>query len=373
MAAGTTRRAVDLRRAGVGLEPALRPTPVDQGVTGQRQGPCSWRHGQPPERPLVGKEGQPEIAQRIPEPERLLERVGSQGFDRSRHRGPGTGEPQPQARTIEAGARQWPGLTGELVHAGQRERRVRVPRECQHTLRPWRDAHGDFGNRPQGPPGAGDQARDVVTGDVLHDPAAETQQRAGWIEQADAEHVVPRGARVGTRGPRESRADDTADGRGRTETRGLEGKHLAVLREQAFNLEQRRARARFDHEFRGLIGDDPAVATEREARCARLADEEGFGAAPQQLQRFAGAARLADARADFIEHPCRRRPVVLLRCGHGREAHRATAGDRYLGSPDARPRSARDDAGRGPSAPGPASPPQSASRECRRRGRVDRG
>ena len=135
---------------------------------------------------------------------------------------------------------------------------------------------------------SGDQARDVVAGDVLDDAAAEVHQLAGAREQRDAEQVVAQRPGPGPRGPESPAATmppTVAPGR---EMRRLEGQALAVLGELRFERGQAHAGRRGDDELGRLV-----VGRRRRGRACRAARRSALRRRNLSCRRRAGAAACA--------------------------------------------------------------------------------
>ena len=136
-----------------------------------------------------------------------------------------------------------------------------------------------------------ERARDVVARDVLHDGAAERQDSTLSIEQLRAKHEIAHAAAgradEARRGPARPAAMHPPTVAPAAEMRRLEGQHLAVRGEFVFELSQRRARTRSDHEFSGFVGDDAAYRGRIEDLAARRVAVEILGAAGANAERRA--------------------------------------------------------------------------------------
>ena len=85
------------------------------------------------------------------------------------------------------------------------------------------------------------------------------QVLAAAIEQSRAEHEIFHRTRVRPSGPGQTGGHRAADGRAGAEMRRLKRQILAAFRQGRFDFHQRRARARSEHQFGGVVGHDAAV------------------------------------------------------------------------------------------------------------------
>jgi hypothetical protein len=154
---------------------------------------------------------------------------------------------------------------------------------------------------------AGDDARDVVAGDVLDDAAAELQQLAGAVHHRDAEDMVAHRACCRARRPRESRSDHAADGRLRREARRLEREALAVHGELRFELDEPHPGRRGDDELGRLVVGAAGERGRVEERAARLFAVEVLAAATADAKRLACRVRRAHLLDDRRDRVHRRR------------------------------------------------------------------
>src|SRR5262249_21263049 len=158
---------------------------------------------------------------------------------------------------------------------------------------PRQHLHRGLGDDAERAERAGDEPRDVVAGDVLHDTPAELEHAAAAVDQLHAEHEVAQ--RAGRSAPRagEPRGDAAAERRG-AEVRRLERQALAFLPEGGFHFSGRRAAARGQHQLARLVVDDAGVATRVEQLAARFVAVEVLAAAAAQPQRRGARGRRAD-------------------------------------------------------------------------------
>ena len=106
---------------------------------------------------------------------------------------------------------------------------------------------------------ARENARHVVTGDVLHHAPAKRKHVAAAVDDARAENEVTYRSCRDTTWAGDAGGDGTADGGRRAEVRRFERQHLIVLGERRFELDQCRAGPDGDDEFGRRVIDDAAV------------------------------------------------------------------------------------------------------------------
>ncbi len=83
--------------------------------------------------------------------------------------------------------------------------------------------------------------------------------------------------------------------------RRLEGEHLAAFAHRRLDFREPRAATRGDHQLRGLVGDDAAVAAGIEHLAFERLAVKILGAAAAQAQRAPGAARRAYRLGQLLE------------------------------------------------------------------------
>jgi|GEM_PF-3221901 len=220
-------------------------------------------------------------------------------------------------------------LAGPLVDA--RQRLVLRHREAQRRFgqRPRQHLQRQIEQHAERAERAGEQARDVVAGDVLHHRAAEAQDIGAAVEQRGAEHEVAHAAAGRSEGgaprPGQASGDGAAEGRrvlgcirrnrGLTPIFGVgaevgrfEGEHLPALGEGGLEFGQRGAAAGGDHQFARLVADDAAIGARVEhfAGGAGIA-VEGLAAAGADRQRRALGRRRAHALGQLLQGRIHRR------------------------------------------------------------------
>ena len=164
---------------------------------------------------------------------------------------------------------------------------------------------GDFQDDTERAEGPRHQARDVVAGDVFHDLPAEGEHFTAPVHDPHAEHEITQRARRLAARPRKPRRDHAAERRTRaklSEMRRLESEHLAVLAHCSLDIGEPRAAAGGDHELRGLVGNDAAVAARIENLAFESVAVEVLGAAAAQAQRALRATRRAYRFGQLLEH-----------------------------------------------------------------------
>ncbi|VTU13000.1 hypothetical protein SRS16CHR_00239 [Variovorax sp. SRS16] len=267
MAAGGARGGAQARAlVGRGEVPALGAVPFEEGRSLEVDGGRGLGHREAPEAVRAGdaEPGQALVACGLPVGLglciglTLAAQVPAGGIDR----GHGAAQAQPEAAggVLFAPAA---GVEGQRLGAPAVEQAQGIGLgafEAQGGLGggDGQDLEADFGDEAERAQGAGEQARDVVAGDVLHDLAAEGEHFAAAVDEGGAQHVVAHGARAGARGAAEAGGDHAADGAGArgAEARGLEGQALATGSEGGFEFGQGRAGARGDDEFAGFVAGD---------------------------------------------------------------------------------------------------------------------
>jgi len=83
--------------------------------------------------------------------------------------------------------------------------------------------------------------------------------------------------------------------------RRLESEHLAALAHRRLDLREPGAATRGDHELRGLVRDDAAVAAGIEHLSIECLAVKILGAAATEAQRAPGAARRAYGLGQLLE------------------------------------------------------------------------
>ena len=132
---------------------------------------------------------------------------------------------------------------------------------------------------------AGDDARDVVAGDVLDHLAAEVHQLAAAREQGHAEQVIAQGAGAHPGRPRQAGGDHAADGRAGAEVRRLEGEALAMLGELGLERGDAHAGGRGDDQLGRLVLARAVEAAQVELVAVRRLAVEVLAAAAAQAER----------------------------------------------------------------------------------------
>ena len=93
MAARRLDRTADIARGGVGFEPALRATPVNEPLTGNVHGRRGGRDRQPPERCRAIEERMALLAQVVPQSFSLFDDFAAKPGTRRLQRGSGARHP----------------------------------------------------------------------------------------------------------------------------------------------------------------------------------------------------------------------------------------------------------------------------------------
>ena len=170
-----------------------------------------------------------------------------------------------------------------VMGRGQRAqaRSQRPARAASHSLRErllrfrfGQQAHAGGEDHAEGSEGTGNEARDVVTRHVLDDGAAEHQTLAQAVDDLNAEHRIAHATPPGTCRSGQARGDGAAERALAAELGWIEGEHLTVRVEEPFNVRERCASARGEHQLVGAVGYDTGVTGDGQRRFRlRLAEE----------------------------------------------------------------------------------------------------
>lgn len=145
---------------------------------------------------------------------------------------------------------------------------------------------------PKATEAARQQPRQVVAGDVLHHLAAEAQVGAQATDQPRARTKSRTAPAQGRRGPDRPLASTPPTVRPAPKPAPRRRQHLpAAFQRTACKLVQRRTGAGGDHQFAGIVGDDPAVG-ERQ----RFAPRPACRGTPCYRRRRYAAGRAAPER-----------------------------------------------------------------------------
>src|SRR5471032_621961 len=134
------------------------------------------------------------------------------------------------------------------------------------------DLEGDFGQQSEAAITAHHQARQVVTGDVLHHLAAEAQVLAQAGDDPCTQHEIPY----------------------RTERGRLTRQHLPRTFQRLRQLAQWRASAGGDDQFGGVVADNPAMGTGIQYFACGFATQKRLAVGPLEPQRQVVVQRLVD-------------------------------------------------------------------------------
>jgi len=230
-----------------------------------------------------------------PDPERLVERSAANPGRRRAHTGGRARKPHGELALVPRRGADRKRLAGPAVHELERARLRRVEAHGALRLRLRRELERHLGNQAERAERAGNEARHVVAGDVLHHLAAEAERLAAAVDQLYAEHEIAQ--RAGAGAPRAGQAgrDAAADRGPGAEVGRLEGETLAVRLEPFFQFRKRSAAASRHHQLGRLIRDDAAIAASIEDLAAQRIAVEVLGAAAAQAQRPMARGGLADA------------------------------------------------------------------------------
>ena len=193
---------------------------------------------------------------------------------------------------------------GELL---QRLRLIDLEAQGRCRARHRQHLQRDLADDAQRAERSGENARDVVAGDVLHHLAAERQQLAAAVQQARAEQVVANAADGGARRSGQACGDHAADGRAAAEMRRLERQALSLLSERRFELIERGAAARGHDELGRLVARNARQAGHVERLALRRFAVEALRAAAANVERRAALACVADASDQWSERSIDRR------------------------------------------------------------------
>ncbi|CAM2144652.1 hypothetical protein PT2222_160115 [Paraburkholderia tropica] len=287
-------------RVGFGNPPALRAAPFHQLRAGQLQRLGDRGQCETPERG-IGRDGGEKrvglLAQARPEAfgfhgvHHLAAERGARGL----HGGFGARQTHGQRAVAPGAGRHRQRAAAPFVELAHGVGAVHVEAQRGFGLRHRQYLDREFEHEAERAERPRHEPRHVVARHVLHDLAAEVQHLAVAVHDHGAQHEVARRACRSTPGPGEARGNAAAERGLGAEVGRLERQHLAARRQCLFDLQQRRARARRDHQFGGIVGDDPAVR----ARVEHLAFERlaipVFRAAAANTQRLAVGGRRANA------------------------------------------------------------------------------
>src|SRR5438445_8726487 len=184
------------------------------------------------------------------------------------------------------------------LREGRRD--VELAGEGHRALWDRRELQGQLDDRGERAECAAPEAREVVTGDVLHDPATRFHRRAVTEHDASADHPVPRVEVAQARGPTGRARERPAHGRAVVHPR-LDRPALLAWAEGICKLRERGAGAHGRHEIVRLVLDDPAEARKIEGAVIarrRIPDAEARAAARYD-DGFAPVVRAADGLDDL--------------------------------------------------------------------------
>ncbi|MNP17733.1 hypothetical protein D3C76_1101740 [compost metagenome] len=138
------------------------------------------------------------------------------------------------------------------------------------------DLQGDFGDHPQATETAGQQAREIVAGDVFHHLAAETQQRAVATDQACAQDKVAYRTGPWATRPRQPGGDHAADRGVVAKCWRFAGQPLPGGVEGGKQFPQRGAGPGRDDQFGGVVVDDATMHAGVQHFAGHFAPQEGL-------------------------------------------------------------------------------------------------
>ena len=279
--------------------PAQRAPPFDGAQAGQTGVAGSRRQRQTPQ-DVSGERRMRLLAYRRPETA-AVRRLGAAQLARRRiDRSPCTGQAQPELPVVpeRSGYRQW--LPTPEIQAGNRF--IGIHREHQRPLRrrTWQYFQGDLGQYAQGTQAAGQQARNVIAGNVLHDLAAEIEHLPGAVDQPDPEHEIAHGPRLRPTRTGQASRYAAANACSRKAWR-LERQQLPLLRQSRFNLGQRRAAAGRDIEFGRFVSHNAAVSADIEEFPGQHPAIEILAAGAANTQGGLAVVRRPDCLNDLVE------------------------------------------------------------------------
>ena len=197
-----------------------------------------------------------------------------------------------------------------IAKAGKKEGRLGLGAR-QHLQR---DAGGDRQRAPR----AGERARQVVAGDVLHHAAAGMKDLAAPGDRVHAEHMIARRPVLQPLGAGKVGGDDAAEralprriAEQRPVVEGIEGKLLVLRRQLRLDLGDGRAGQRGKDQFLGLVELDAGKARHVEQMAGlHRAPDGALGGLADDFQRLVLGHRPADDVAGLL------RRTRLERVGH---------------------------------------------------------
>ncbi len=210
------------------------------------------------------------------------------------------------------------GFAGPLVHPGQRRLLIGLQHQGPGRWRNRQHLETDIQQDAERSEGADHESRDIVSGDVLHHLAAETQHLGAPGQHPRAQHQIARRAPVGSCRTGETAGDGAAEGGVGTVRGGemgrLEGQHLTLLGQGRLDRVQGRPGARGDHQFLRLVVEDARVLGQPQRFTSRDSAQECLGAIPDQRQRRLARGGCRDTRLEFSRQiPAHARPRSALR------------------------------------------------------------
>ena len=153
-----------------------------------------------------------------------------------------------------------------------------------------------FGQDAEGAIRPAQDAGQVVSGDVLDDPAAGANALAPAVDELGAEDVFAQRTRLESPRAGKPAGDRASERRARAPVRRLEGQMLVFCREHLLHMRQRRPGAGDEDELLRFVRDDAAQA-------AHIDGHVGVDGTPQRhLRPAAGEAQTASGGAhDLLE------------------------------------------------------------------------
>jgi hypothetical protein len=266
----------------VGAQPAQGAAPLGQDFPRQVQGRGGGGQGNAPERPftLEKREGLFPRGQ----PGGFRDLVAAQPIQGGLDALAAAAQAHMEAAGVIQGAAQGQGQTApcDLARGGGFGTQLEHPGAFLGRAR--QDFQRDFQQHAQGAEGAGHQARQVVARHVLHDLAAKAQHLAAPVEQLHAQHRVAHRPAPGPARPGQAGGDHAAEGGVRAKVGRLERQQLPVPGKQGLDFRQRCAGPGGDHQFRGLVADDAAMAGNVQQLPIAMAPIERLAAATPDAQ-----------------------------------------------------------------------------------------
>ena len=241
-------------------------------------------------------------------------RFPAQFAARRRNGGAGTGQAQPELAVVPEGSRNRQGLAAPFVKPGNGFDFAHGKNQRLFGQRFRQDFQRHLRQQAERPEAAGEQARDIVTGDVFHDLSAKIKHLPRTVDQLYAEDKIPHRPGLLPSRPGQTRSDAAADRSARGantrasgantsagKLRRLESQHLAFFGQHRLQLSQRSATFCRDVEFSRLISNDAAVAGDIKHLASQHAAVEILAAGTANAQLCLAGVRRLDGAHEIVE------------------------------------------------------------------------